>query len=143
MKCNWSHIVGSVAFFNDREGFTPHDKDMLQLMNNWDMEPQSMICRIDNVDYFLYPDVDGKILISQCTDPLTIGKFLVPEVAEYLKITAKDLLPLSSLAEKLSNTKHEYVKILFDAAIKSNVIKYDKQTLDKAWTSYCKYRNIN
>lgn len=142
MRCNWSHTVGSISFFKDREGFVPHDSDVLQLMRDWDTSSRSMYCKIDGTDYFLYPDIDGKQLIAECTDPLTIGKFLVPEVAERIGITASDLLPLKPLAEQLKDGKHSYVYVLFESAIQRNDIQPDKETLDKAWQEYCKWRNI-
>lgn len=51
-------------------------------------------------------------------DPLLIGKFLVPEVADVLGATIDDILPLETLLPKLDD-KHQYEAVIFNA-IKTN-----------------------
>lgn len=62
--------------------------------------------------------------------PMEIGKFLVPEVAEYLGFTIEHLKRLKPVADRLDE-KHEYEKVIFNSYIMNNAFTLtDEQRLE-------------
>lgn len=114
-------LVGSRAFFSGMKGFTSKDRDYLVLVDKpngytWRRE-QSM----RGVCTFEYKRDTPAAMVAktlEAGDPLLIGKFLVPAVADAIGATVKDILPLESLLPKL-DAKHQYEAIIFNA-IKNN-----------------------
>lgn len=114
-------LVGSRAFFGDMEGFNSKDRDYLLLVENpigfrWRRE--SSMRGICLFEYLKEPVSEMVARTIQSGDALSVGKFLVKEVADVIGALPKDILPLEVLLPKL-DTKHEYEKIIF-AAIQEN-----------------------
>ena len=137
MKDIAKFTVGSNAFFKDIEGFVPHDNDMLYIMDEWDFEGRSAIIRKDDTDMLLYPD-KGLGLIDDCTkqnDPLTAGKFLVPEFCNYIGATISDISVLSSLFDKMDD-KHKYETYIFKCYLGNKDMFLTSEQLEKAYSLY-------
>lgn len=75
--------------------------------------------------------------------PMEIGKFLVPEIAEYLGCTIDHLKRLKPVIERIDE-KHLYEKIIYDSYIKNNGFYLTNEQLDEAYLEYKRLRcNIN
>ena len=71
--------------------------------------------------------------------PMEMGKFLVPEVADYLGFTLEHLKMLSPVAEKL-DAKHQYEKVIFDSYLQNGGYYLTGDQRLKAYIEYLKYR---
>ena len=114
-------IVGSRAFFSGMEGFSAHDCDTLVLTQEPDGFEWRQEFRLRGNCRFTYLLQSPAEMVQRTLDsgePLLVGKFLVPEVAEAIGATVADILPLEPLLEKLDD-KHRYVAVIFEA-VKTN-----------------------
>lgn len=68
---------------------------------------------------------------------MEIGKFLVPEVVEYLGFTLDDLKRLQPIVEQL-DSKHGYEKIIFDSYLENNGFYLTQEQRDNAYIEYRK-----
>ena len=68
--------------------------------------------------------------------PMEIGKFLVPEVCEYLGFTLDHLKQLAPVVERLDD-KHAYEKIIYDSYMQNGGFYL---TAEQRHYAYCKYR---
>ena len=125
-------LVGSRAFFGNYKNFRSKDTDYLELVEN----PQEFSWRKElsmrgfcNFQYKLEPVADMVKRTIENGDPLLIGKFLVPEVAEAIGATVEDILPLEVLLPKLDDN-HKYVESIFNAIKENNSFELtDEQRL--------------
>lgn len=134
--------VGSNAFFKDIEGFVSHDCDILYIMDEWDLNGFSMFIKKKDTDMFLYPN-KGLELIDDCikqNDPITAGKFLVPEFCEYIGATINDIKRLEHLFLSLDN-KHKYETYIYKCYVDNNGFWLTKTQLRNAFEIYKKYRD--
>lgn len=70
---------------------------------------------------------------------MEIGKFLVPEVANYLGFTINHLKKLSPLIDFLDD-KHRYEKIIFESYIENNDFFLTEEQRLKAYLEYQKWK---
>ena len=71
--------------------------------------------------------------------PMEVGKFLVPEVAEYLGFTIEHLKRLAPVVERLDE-KHRYEKVIFDAYIQNGAFRLSSEQLEQAYKEYARTR---
>ena len=71
--------------------------------------------------------------------PMEIGKFLVPEVCEYLGITIEHLRRLRPVAERL-DPRHQYEKIIYDAYIENGAFYLTDEQRRAAFEEYKRTR---
>lgn len=131
-------IVGSRAFFSGMEGFKSKDRDFLELVD----EPKGFEWRqemsLRGVDTFRYRKESPAQMVQRTInagDPLLIGKFLVPEVAEAIGATVADILPLEQLLPQLDD-KHRYVALIFDAVKENNSFTLTAEQRATAFAAY-------
>lgn len=117
MMCKFT--VGSQAFFKECPGFHPGDIDEVEFEDNPKMYRNFMQFRKTDgtrclfkwrkmsADEFIEYALTSKL-------PMEIGKFLVPEVCEYLGITLGHLKKLNPVIQKLDK-KHQYEKVIYDS----------------------------
>ncbi len=131
-------LVGSRAFFSGMKGFTSKDRDYLVLVDKpngytWRRE-QSM----RGVCTFKYKKDTPAAMVAktlEAGDPLLIGKFLVPAVADAIGATVEDILPLEILLPKL-DTKHQYEAIIFNAIKNNGTFTLTYEQLQDAYKAY-------
>lgn len=136
-----SFVVGSWAFFGNVEGFNSKDKDILCLMDGWFFSQPALIFRNKGKDVFLYPD-KGLQLIEDCikqNDPLTAGKFLVPEFCEYIGATLEDIKRLETLFYALDE-KHRYATFIYECYAKNGGLWLTESQKTEAYEIYKKPR---
>lgn len=69
--------------------------------------------------------------------PMEIGKFLVPEVAEYLGITLNHLKKLKPVVDRLDK-KHLYEKVIYDSYLSNGGFFLTEEQRNEAYTQYRK-----
>ena len=137
MKDIYKITVGSEMFFKGIEGFSPHDHDILYIMDEWSFPGTSAMIRKEDTDIFLYPD-KGIELINDCikqNDPITAGKFLVPEFCKYIGASISDITVLAPLFDRMDD-KHKYETYIFNCYIQNNDMSLTPVQLDQAYTMY-------
>jgi hypothetical protein len=134
--------VGSSYFFNEYPDFIPKDIDEIEFeeepklyrnvlqFRKRDKSKCLFKWRKMNADEFVEYTLKSKI-------PMEIGKFLVPEVAEYLGFTLEHLKKLAPVVERLDN-KHKYEKIIFDSYLENNKFYLTQEQRDDAYIEYRK-----
>ena len=140
--------VGSTYFFNCYPDFIPSDIDEIEFEENPKLYKNFMQFRKNDrsrclfkwrkmpIDEFIEYTLNSRL-------PMEIGKFLVPEIAEYLGCTIDHLKRLKPVIERIDE-KHLYEKIIYDSYIKNNGFYLTNEQLDEAYLEYKRLRcNIN
>lgn len=130
--------VGSIAFFSSFEDFSSKDKDILVIVDDGIEDKNCFVFRHNGEDVFFYK-IDTKENYINSTissnDNLKAGKFLVPDFADYIKMTIDDLKLLENCFYNMDK-KHEYERIIYDSYIDNNGFYLTKEQLNKAYESY-------
>lgn len=131
-------LVGSRAFFSGMKGFQSKDRDYLILVE----QPKGFTWRREQnmrgVCTFMYRKDTPSAMIAKTLevgDPLLIGKFLVPDVAEAIGATVADILPLETLLPKL-DAKHQYEAIIFNAIQSNGTFILTEEQRQSAYKAY-------
>jgi len=137
--------VGSQAFFSQYPDFIPGDIDEVEFEEQPKLYKNVMQFRkMDrsrclfkwrkmSADEFVEYTLHSKL-------PMELGKFLVPEVAEYLEFTIEHLKKLEPVVERLDK-KHEYEKTIFYAYIQNNAFFLTDEQRRKAYFEYRTYKD--
>lgn len=67
--------------------------------------------------------------------PMEIGKFLVPEVAEFIGFTIEHLKSLAPVVDRLDE-KHQYEKVIYDAYLENGAFYLTEEQRNKAYQEY-------
>lgn len=132
-------IVGSCAFFNKFKDFNSKDTDILHILDYPIFGETIQVMRKNNKDEFLMYNFGKNKLIELINDPLQVGKFLVPEFAEYIDLTIEDIKKLEQWFNKLDD-KHSYEKLIYEYYIENNDFFLSEEQLKKAYIKYKEYR---
>lgn len=138
--------IGSSVFFDRYEDYKSKDVDILAIMDEFLPGHNSLNMRKinSNEDIFLYKNLNKEQFIQDCLKsgvPLRAGKFLVPEFADYIHLTIKDLKRLGFEFRKLDES-HKYEKIIYDAYIKNNSFTLTDEQRLSAYEEYKKSRSL-
>ena len=135
-------LVGSNAFFKDFKDFKSKDKDYLIFVDNpEDFKIRKEIC-LRGIDTFYYKRLSPSEMINytlKTNDPLTVSKFFIPEVAEELKLTVNDILPLEPMLSKLDK-RHQYQIVIFNHIKNNNSFILTEEQLEEAYQIYSSAR---
>ena len=136
--------VGSQAFFSQYSNFTAGDTDYVEFEDKPKLYKNVMqfrktdksLClfkwRKMTADEFVEYTLRSKL-------PMELGKFLVPEVAEYLGFTIEHLQRLKPVAERLDE-KHRYEKVIYDAYIQNDAFTLTDEQRLEAYMVYVAYK---
>lgn len=136
--------IGSRAFFEGMPDFSPSDTDEVEFEENPKLYKNVLQFRARDksrclfkwrkmsADEFVEYTLHSKL-------PMEIGKFLVPEVAQYLGFTFNHLQRLAPVVDRLDD-KHLYEKIIYDCYIMNGAWKLDEESRWRAYEVYLKYR---
>lgn len=130
-------VVGSRCFFGGVDGFVSKDTDILYLMEGWCFSSEGARIRENGVDKILYPN-KGLELIDDCirqNDPITAGKFLVPEFCKYIGATIEDVKRLETLFYALDE-KHRYETFIYECYVNNNGLWLTEEQRLKAYEIY-------
>ena len=136
--------VGSSYFFNKYPDFIPKDIDEVEFEENPKLYKNVMQFRKRDKSkcLFKWRKMTPNEFIEYTLHsklPMELGKFLVPEVVDYLGFTLDHLKQLAPVVEKLDK-KHSYEKVIFDSYIENNGFYLTQEQRDKAYQIYIQER---
>lgn len=135
-------IVGSRAFFENIDGFTPKDTDVLLLVDEPVGFKNYRQFTLKNKCVFEWRNmpVDEFIDIELANNtPMSICKFLVPEFIELKGVTIEQLKRLQPLID-IMDDKHKYLSVIYNSYIENNGFYLTDEQLSNAYNEYKKYR---
>lgn len=138
MKILKEFQVGSQYFFKSFPDFHPHDNDVVQFVDSG--EPEfSFIKQVSNGNcLFQVTRHTNDVLIDYALSKgpaMQVGKFLVPEIIEFLGFTFDDLKRLKPLIDRLDKL-HQYEKIIYDSYFENQGFYLTEEQLSAAYQSY-------
>ena len=132
--------VGSQAFFQGMPGFTPGDIDQVEFEEHPKLYRNFMQFRKKDGTRCLFKW--RKMTADEYVDytlqsklPMEIGKFLVPEICEYLGFTIEHLKRLKPVVERL-DPKHAYEKVIYDSYIENDAFYLTDEQRREAYQIY-------
>lgn len=136
--------IGSTYFFSCYPDFNPSDTDELEFEESPVLYKNFMQLRAKDKTkcHFWWKKRSPEEFVEYTLTtnlPMEIGKFLVPEVNEYLGFTIDHLKQLEPVVEKLDD-RHKYEKIIFDSYIENNDFYLTDEQRLSAYKEYKKYR---
>ena len=136
--------IGSLYFFEDFPDFKTHDLEELVFIDKSETICETKLwIRNDGYDLFIWkklmPEEFIQYHLSEVDIALEIGKFLIPEVNEYLGFTIEHLKQLETLFNKLDEN-HLYEQKIFNFYIINNKFELTESQLNEAYLEYKKYR---
>ena len=121
---NMRFKVGSSYFFENYLDFIPSDLDEVEFEDNPKLYKYFMQFRKMDKSRCIFKwkkmsaDDFVKYTLNTRT-PMEIGKFLVPEVANYLGFTIEHLNQLKPIIDQLDD-KHKYEQIIYNSYMENN-----------------------
>lgn len=131
--------VGSQVFFSNMPDYSSKDKDILHIIDYPIFGKSIQVMRKDNKDEFLMYNFGKDKLIELISDPIQVGKFLVPEFAEYIGLHIQDLQKLKPILDKIDD-KHSYQKLIYKYYLINNDFVLTEEQLNEAYKIYKQYR---
>lgn len=136
--------VGSTYFFNEYPDFTPNDIDEVEFEEHPKLYKNVMQFRKKDKSrcYYKWRKMSADEFVKYTLNtklPMELGKFLVPEVVDYLGFTITHLKALAPIADKLDD-KHSYEKVIYNSYIENNGFYLTQEQRDKAYAEYLKSR---
>lgn len=133
--------IGSRAFFEDLPGYTSKDYDELCILDEFLFKGNGVHANgLQGKDVFFFRNMNKEEFIADSRTaelPMVVGKFLVPEFAEWLGFTIEDLKGIADIFEKMDE-KHSYEKIIFDSYIENNGFYLTETQRLAAYNEYLK-----
>lgn len=132
--------VGSTYFFSEYPDFRPSDIDEVEFEEHPRLYKNVMQFRKKDGSrcYYKWRKMSADEFVEYTLNsklPMEIGKFLIPEVADFLGFTIAHLKALAPIAEKLDD-KHSYEKIIYDSYIENNGFYLTQEQRDRAYAEY-------
>ena len=132
--------VGSQAFFSMYPDFTPSDIDEVEFEEKPRLFRDFMQIRKKDRTrcLFIWRKMDPDEFIDyalRSRTPMEVGKFLVPEVADYLGITMEHLKQLRPVVDRLDK-KHEYERVIYEAYMENGGMFLTPEQRDLAYLVY-------
>ena len=138
--------VGSTYFFSRYPNFRPSDIDEVEFEEEPRLYRNVMQFRKNDRTRCLFKW--RKMTADEFVDytlqtklPMEIGKFLVPEVAEYLGFTIEHLKKLKHVIDSLDK-KHGYEKIIYESYIENNDFILTEEQRRAAFNEYKREREV-
>ena len=115
--------IGSRAFFDGIEGFATKDYDELCVMDKFPFDNTNSLHGngFHGKDVFFFRNMNKEGFIEDTRKsplPMSAGKFLVPEFADYIGFTIDDLKGLEDVFDRMDE-EHEYEKDIYKAYIEN------------------------
>ena len=138
------YSVGSTYFFGEIPGFEPGDLDQVIFETDPKLYKNVLQFRKHDKTHCLFKW--RKLSADEFVDytlrsklPMELGKFLVPEVCDYLGFTLDHLKKLQPVVEKLDK-KHLYEKVIYDSYLRNGGFFLTEEQRINAYIEYLKYR---
>ena len=132
--------IGSQAFFSEYEDYKSHDRDFIEFQDEPTEFRKFLIVRENGDEIFYYKTMPKEeFLQSELKHikriPMAAGKFLVPEVAEFLGLTIEDLKLFEDAFNRIDE-KHLYEKKIYDFYVENGDFTLTQEQRDKAYQIY-------
>ena len=132
--------IGSQVFFKEYSDYQSHDKDYIEFQDEPKLFKTFMNARGKGTDIFFYKTMPKQEFIDyeleHCKKtPMAAGKFLVPELCEYINITIDDL-KLFDESFKNMDDRHGYEKMIYEAYVENNAFTLTDEQRDNAYKKY-------
>lgn len=132
--------IGSQVFFSGYSDYVSHDKDYVEFQDNPEFYKTFANVKGKGNDIFYYQTMSKQEFIEyeikHCINtPMAAGKFLSPELAEYMNITIDDL-KLFQFAFDNIDERHTYEKVIYESYIKNNAFVLNDEQRNEAYKLY-------
>ena len=132
--------IGSQVFFSGYPDYVSHDKDYVEFQDNPTFYKTFANAKEKYNDIFYYRSMSKKEFIDcelkHCINtPMAAGKFLSPELAEYMNITIDDLKLFQSAFDNIDE-RHTYEKVIYNAYIENNAFILTDEQRNEAYKLY-------
>ena len=137
--------IGSTYFFKEYLDFKPNDIDEIEFEENPKLYKYFMQFRKKDGTrcFFKWKKMSADEFVNYMLTtktPMEIGKFLIPEIANYLGFTIEHLKQLQPIMDKIDK-KHLYEKIIYNSYIQNNDFYLTQEQLDAAYFEYKRERS--
>ena len=132
--------MGSSVFFGGMDGYKQKDRDILVLMDEWQLKSTNILNLKDkNGDDVFFHKIMPKNKFIESTlsggVPMRVGKFLIPDFAKYIGLTIDDLKRLKPLIDAIDE-RHSYERIIYESYIENNDFNLTDEQRKKAYKEY-------
>ena len=132
--------IGSQVFFKGYPDYISHDADFVEFQDNPTFYKIFANAKEKYNDIFYYKTMSKdefiKYELEHCkTTPMAAGKFLVPELAEYIGFTIEDL-KLFQFAFDNIDEKHKYEQIIYKSYIENDGFILNEEQRNEAYKLY-------
>lgn len=136
--------IGSVAFFENCPGFVPGDRDEVEFEEKPIYFKNFVQIRAKDRSrcLFIWRKMAPEEFIEYALNsplPMEAGKFLVPEVADFLGFTIEHLKQLEPVFNSMDE-RHDYERIIFRAYIENGAFTLTEEQRERAFQAYKKRR---
>lgn len=131
-------LIGSTYFFSGYKDFKSKDIDELEIIDTNEFSQVRQITGKGKCLFQMKRQQTKESYIEwalKSKNGMVIGKFLVPEFCEAIRLTIEDLPRLKPLIERLDD-KHKYEEIIFNSYIENNAFTLTQEQRDLAYQSY-------
>lgn len=140
-------LIGSQAFFNGMPWFEPSDIDEVEFEEEPRLYRNVMQFRKKDGKrcLFKWRKMTADEFVEYTLNshlPMEIGKFLIPEINDYLGFTLDHLKRLSPIVERLDD-KHRYERIIYNSYIENGGFYLTEEQRILAYEEYKKERQTN
>lgn len=142
LKVDKEFLVGSQYFFKEYDDYVVHDLDKLCILLSGLQHNKTFVWKKKKEDILFCPKMTKDKYIKtdlKSNQPIKVGKYLIPEFAEYIGLTIDDLSKVKPLIDNLDE-KHKYEKVIYDAYIENNAFKLTDKQRDEAYEEYKRAR---
>lgn len=132
--------IGSQVFFGEYEDYKSHDRDFVEFQDEPTEYQRFMIAREDGDEVFFYKTMAKEELIEfELTYfkriPMTAGKYLIPELVDYLDFTIEDLRLFEGYFNRIDE-KHLYQKKIYEFYVENGDFTLTQEQRDEAYQIY-------
>jgi hypothetical protein len=132
--------VGSQAFFSGYEDFDSNDMDFVEFQDEPEDFRRFKIVRENGEEVFYYKTMPKEELIESELEHCkrlgrAAGKFLVPELVEFIGFTIEDLKLFEEAFNHIDD-KHSYEKKIYDSYIENEGFTLTQEQRDEAYQIY-------
>lgn len=136
--------IGSSVFFDKYDDYKSKDIDLLNITDKPLFGNDMLNMKLKEKDVFFMYGEDKDVMIEKTLKsgvPMRVGKFIVPEFAEYIGLTIDDLSKLDGMFEELDD-KHQYETYIYNAYVENGSFTLTDEQRDEAYRVYKEARNI-
>jgi len=141
--CNYNFLVGGRYFFGKLNGFPKKsDHDFCQFTNKKTYFNFYVQKKDKGNDSFVWY-VPNLMAYDYDNNPIALGKFLIPEILEYLKINFADVISIFENSIYKVKERHKYQIYIFECYKKNGDTYLTNEQLQMAFKIYKDVRSDN